>query len=209
MISVMLVLLLLLYLNFLSNAFTILAIAGLVVSVLMKFKNILNKAVLYYIAFFILGIFTFIYYRSPYFSLMYRGFIGYGVFLVVMFAGVLPNKWGVTRVLKKNRGTLSIIGFIAISPHALLHVFGLFGTIDLFGIAAYVLMVPLTIISFRIIRKEIPVKDWFTIQKAAYLIYVLLFVHLLMVSAWENKIVYAVLLTLYVNNKLMKEYRRR
>ena len=126
-----------------------------------------------------------------------------------MFMGVLPNKWTLTRNLKKNRGVFSILAFMLISPHAIGHIFGFLGSVNLFGIIAYAIMVPLTIISFRVIRKEINPKDWFTIQKAAYLVYIALFTHLILISAWENKIVYAVLLTLYVNNKLIKEYRKK
>jgi len=209
MISVILVLLLALVSGILSNSFTIIAISGLIVAILVRFNNVLKKAYIFYGLFFVIGILTFIYYQSPYLRLFTRGFVGYGFFLVVMFAGVFPNKLGVTRVLKKYRGELSILGFISISAHAMLHVLSIYSTIDLFGLAAYVIMIPLTFISFKVIRKEIPVKEWFTIQKGAYFIYVLLFVHLLVVSAWENKIVYAVLLTLYLNNKLIKEFKRR
>ena len=126
--------------------------------------------------------------------------------LVVMFAGVFPQKWTLTKNLRRNRGVFSILAFLFITPHAILHVLGVIGVVNLYGLAAYILMVPLTIISFRVIRKEIDPKDWFRIQKAAYAIYVLLFVHLLVVSSFENKIVYAVLLTLYVNNKFYKEF---
>ena len=208
MISVTLVLLLLLYLGILPNSLNIIAISGIIVSLLVKFNKLFSKPVMWYLLFFVLGALAIIFYQEPYLRFFARGFIGYGFFLIVMFVGVVPNKWGVTRVVKKNRGVLSILGFLAITPHAFLHVFGIWGGIDLFGIAAYVIMVPLTFISFRTIRKQIPVKDWFTIQKAAYAIYLILFVHLLLVSAWENKIVYAVLLTLYVNNKLLKEFRK-
>jgi DMSO/TMAO reductase YedYZ heme-binding membrane subunit len=208
MISVTMVLVLVLVLGILPNSLDILAISGIIVSLTMKFNKLFNKAVIWYVAFFVLGVLTMIFYQQPYLRLLTGGMIGYGFFLVVMFVGVLPNKWGVTRVIKKNRGVFSIIGFLAITPHAMLHIFGIYSTIDLFGIAAYVLMVPLTFISFRVIRKEIPVKDWFTIQKGAYGIYVALFVHLLVVSSWQNKVVYAVLLTLYVNNKLLKEFRK-
>lgn len=209
MISVVMILALLLWLGILSNAYEILAVSAIIVALLFKFNNMYKKAWIYYVLFFILGILTFVFYQSPIVNLMTSGVVGYGFFLVVMFVGVFPNKWGISRVVKKNRGVLSIIGFLAITPHAMLHVLGIYSTIDLFGIAAYVVMVPLTIISFRIIRKEINPKDWLMIQKGAYGIYLLLFVHLLIVAPWQNKIVYAVLLTLYVNNKLLKEFKRR
>ena len=48
----------------------------------------------------------------------------------------------------------TILGFILITPHAFLHAFGFFTTIDLFGIATYVVMIPLTLVSFKIINVE-------------------------------------------------------
>jgi DMSO/TMAO reductase YedYZ heme-binding membrane subunit len=156
----------------------------------------------------ILGVISVFFYKDFYLRYVLNGLIGYGFFLVVMMVGVLPNKWTLSRRIKKVRGNLSILGFILISPHALMHIFGVFGTIDLFGIAAYALMVPLTIISFKVIKREIKPADWLKIQKGAYGIYLLLFVHLLVVSSWENKIIYAVIVTIYINNKLIKEFRK-
>jgi DMSO/TMAO reductase YedYZ heme-binding membrane subunit len=125
-----------------------------------------------------------------------------------MFTGVLPEKWKITRLMIKTRGAFSIIGFILISPHAFLHLFNVFEGINLFGIIAYALMVPLTIISFKTIRREINPRDWKIIQKASYFIYFSLFLHLLLVGDWFDKIIYAIVLTLYINNKLIKEYKK-
>ncbi len=90
----------------------------------------------------------------------------------------------------------------------MLRLFGVLGSINLYGIAAYVIMIPLTVISFTIIRKEIEPKDWLNIQKAAYAIYVILFIHLMVVAAWPDKVVYGIILTLYINNKLLKEFKK-
>jgi DMSO/TMAO reductase YedYZ heme-binding membrane subunit len=68
-------------------------------------------------------------------------------------------------------------------------------------------MVPLTFISFKVIRKEMSSKDWFQIQKIAYVIYITLFVHLLVVSEGMDTIFYAVFATLYINNKLIREFK--
>lgn len=208
MISIILVLTILLYFGLLSNALNILAVVGIVSAVSMKYKNLFTRSYIFYIVGIAIAVISLIFKDTGYFDLVNFGIIGYGFLILVMFVGVLPNKWGYTRVIKKNRGVYSILAFILITPHAAGHVFGLFGGINLFGIAAYVIMVPLTIISFRTIRREIDPKDWFTIQKAAYGVYLILFVHLFMVATWENRIVYAVLVTLYINNKLLKEIRK-
>jgi len=208
MISIIFILTALLVLGYLSNAFSVLAVAGIVVAVSYKFPTFFKREILFYLLALALGVVGAIFYKESWTFLITKGIIGYGFITVVMFVGVLPNRWTVSRNIKRYRGVFSIMGFILISPHALLRVFGVFGSVNLFGIAAYVIMVPLTIISFKIIRHEINPKDWFTIQKAAYGVYGILFIHLMVVAAWPDKVVYGVLLTLYVNNKLIKEFKK-
>jgi DMSO/TMAO reductase YedYZ heme-binding membrane subunit len=125
-----------------------------------------------------------------------------------MFAGVFPKRFKITQLMIKYRGLLSIIGFILVTPHALLHLFEFLNGINLFGIAAYALMVPLTLISFQVVRREIKPKDWNTILKASYIIYTLLFLHVLWVAPYEDKLLYIVILTLYINNKLLLEFKK-
>ena len=125
-----------------------------------------------------------------------------------MMVGVLPNKSELARKIKKVRGVLSIMSFILITPHAMLHIFQIYSGVNLFGIVSYALMLPLTIISFQIIRREMKPKDWITVQKGAYIIYIALFAHLLWVGLWPDKVIYAILFTLYVNNKLIKELKK-
>lgn len=134
------------------------------------------------------------------------GLAGFSMIHVVMFTGVLPNRWAITKKLKTYRGFYSIVGVLLILPHAWINLF-MDRQISLFGVAAMVLMLPLFITSFQIIRKEIRTEEWVKLQKAAYLVYVCLFLHLIAVADWYGKILYAVLMTLYINNKLVKEFR--
>lgn len=208
MIGIIALLGLIVYLGVLINSMNILALSGIILASTVKLKSLKIKAHWLYIIAVILGGFSFYFNDVRIFYIITGGFLGYAFFLLVMMVGVLPNKWKISRMVKRYRGVYSIAGFIFITPHAMLHVFGIYGGINLFGIAAYVIMIPLTIISFRVIRKQIDPRDWFRIQKAAYLIYGLLFLHLLFVSSYQNKIVYAMILTLYLNNKIIKEVTR-
>ena len=208
MIGVILVLVLLLVTNVMTTSLNIIAVAGILTALVYKWEKLFSKAWIWYTISLIVAVLSMVFYFNPITTYITRGYLPYGIFLVVMMVGVLPNKWTVARRIKKHRGTFSIMGFLLISPHAFLHVFGLFYGINLFGIVAYVIMIPLTIISFRVIRREIKPKDWFTVQKAAYVIYIALFAHLLWVGDWLDKVVYGILLTLYVNNKLLKEWKR-
>lgn len=208
MIGVFLVLALLLYIDVLSSSLIILTMSAMWTVLLYKYMSLFKHSQWLYLIALLVSVATIIFSDAAIVSFIARGYVAYSIFVVVMMVGVLPNHWTVSRHIKKYRGVLSILGFILITPHAFLHVFGVLDGINLFGIAAYVLMVPLTIISFQFIKKEIPPKDWLTVQKAAYVIYASLFVHLLLVGEWFDKIIYAVLLVLYVNNKLYKEFHK-
>ena len=208
MIGAFLVLLALVGLQVLPNALTVVALSGMITIVSYKCKDLYKKAAVFYVLALIITILGIVFYEGYYFRVIQGGLLGYSFILVVMMVGVLPNHIELSRHVKRNRGMLSILGFIFISSHAFLHVFELIGGVNLFGLVSYVVMVPLTLISFRVVRNEINPKDWFRIQKAAYVIYVLLFVHLIMVAGSTDKIIYAVLLTVYVNNKLLKEIKR-
>ena len=208
MTSIVMVLILLVAIGILPNSVNIIAVSGVIIILSYKFRDMFKKAYIYYSIGILLSSFSLYFYESAYSELIITGIIGYSFMFVVMVSGVLPKDWLLTRNLKRNRGMFSILSFIFISPHAISHALGLVGGISIFGIAAYILMIPLTIISFQIIRKEIDNKEWIKIQKAAYVIYLSLFIHLLVVADWENKVIYAVLFTLYVNNKLIKELRK-
>jgi len=208
MIGVLLLLMMVLVLDVLTTSLNLIAIAGIVTIMAYKWNRWFHVAWVWYLGALGISVAALIWNESPYLAYVYRGYLGYGIFLVVMMVGVLPNRWILSRNIKKVRGNLSILGFILISPHALLHVLEVLDGINLFGIVAYVLMVPLTIVSFQFIKQDIKPKDWLTIQKAAYVIYIALFAHLIMVGDWVDKVVYAVLLTIYLNNKLLKEWKR-
>ncbi len=135
------------------------------------------------------------------------GLIAFSMFNIVLFTGVLPDRWQITGKLKAYRVLYSILGFILILPHVFINLF-VDQQINFFGIGAAVIMIPLFITSFNFVKKEMKVEEWIKLQKAAYLVYILLFVHLISVADWYGKIIYAVMLTLYVNNKLLKEFKK-
>ena len=208
MTSIIMVLIALVAIGILPNSVNIIAVSGVIIILAYKFRDMFKKAYIYYLIGLVLSSLSLFFYDSVYSELIITGIIGYSFLFVVMISGVLPKKWVLTRNLKRNRGMFSILSFIFISPHAISHALGLVGGVSIFGIAAYILMVPLTIISFQIIRKEMDNVEWIKIQKAAYVIYLSLFIHLLVVADWENKLIYGVLFTLYINNKLIKEFRK-
>ncbi|MGE4320002.1 MAG: hypothetical protein AB7E61_00970 [Acholeplasmataceae bacterium] len=208
MITVILVLLLLLITNVMTTSLNILAISGIFLAMIYKWNKIFQKAIFWYIFTSILAIVAVIFHDVTIAYYVTKGYISFALIWVVMMVGVLPNKSELARKIKKVRGVLSIMSFILITPHAMLHIFQIYSGVNLFGIVSYALMLPLTIISFQIIRREMKPKDWITVQKGAYIIYIALFAHLLWVGLWPDKVIYAILFTLYVNNKLIKELKK-
>lgn len=208
MISILLLLLFAIVSDLLIVSLDTLFIAAIILIILYRFDGILKYTKTWYIISLMLGLIASYFYDVSYFNWIIQGHLSIAIFMVIMFAGVFDTSWLLTKRMLKYRGMLSIIGFIIISPHALLHLLGVIGSINLFGIAAYALMIPLTIISFQVIRREIKPKDWNTIQKASYLIYILLFVHVLWVASPYDQLVYIVMMTLYINNKLIKEFKK-
>ncbi len=144
-----------------------------------------------------------------------KGFLGLAIFYIVMLAGALPD-WTYKKKITSVRTELSIIGFIAITPHAIFNLIRIFeGTIDptFFGIIAYIIMIPLFITSFITIRKKMKNKLWKNLQRLAYIVYLLLFIHLIIhFSLPINRILYIILLFTYIlfkSIKIMKLYKAK
>lgn len=139
-----------------------------------------------------------------------KGFLGLALFYLVMLAGALPQ-WKYKKRLYSVRTELSIIGFIAISPHAIFNLLKIFqGNIEptYFGIIAYLIMIPLFITSFISIRKKMKNKDWKNLQRFAYIVYILLFIHLIIhFSLPINRILYIALLITYLIFKSIKIFK--
>lgn len=141
-----------------------------------------------------------------------QGFLGLSFFYIVMITGAIDKKYKIKAKFSGLRREYSIIGFIVITPHALNYMLqGLNGTIDLewFGIISFVLMIPLFVTSFLTIRKKMKAKTWNLIQSAAYIIYPLLFVHLILNYTQKiNLILYLVIFIFYFVMKAIYEIKK-
>ncbi|MCX7657800.1 MAG: FMN-binding protein, partial [Oscillospiraceae bacterium] len=120
---------------------------------------------------------------------------GTAFWCAVMWTGALPNGSKPIKMLMPIRAELSILAAILTLSHAIyygktyiLKLFSLPQTITvnflLTCIAAIILlaiMLPLTAISFPKIRKKMNPKSWKNIQKAAYIFYALIYVHIMII----------------------------
>lgn len=117
------------------------------------------------------------------------GYVPFGLFLVVMFTGVL-DKGKIRKRLAMVRAEYAIIATILLLPHALGYLiwyleiaFPQMLTISqISGILAVIVIVPLFITSFQIIRKKMTYKVWKRLHKASYVMYGLSFLHLLLLN---------------------------
>lgn len=120
-----------------------------------------------------------------------KGHLGFAFFTVVMFVGVFDAHSTIRRGLNPVRAKLSIIGSILIIAHFVPYLRGylsMLGSLFSFrmsivfsffvAIILLVLLVALTVTSFDAIKRRMASKSWKTLQRLAYVFFVLIFIHL-------------------------------
>ena len=159
-----------------------------------------------------LAILAFIVRDHPLVLPIMQGFVGLSLFYLVMMAGALPTKFSLRRTLMGVRKEYSILGTILITPHALHYLLqALQGVREVpwFGVIAFFFMIPLFITSFVSIRKKMKPKHWKILQSLAYLIYLLLFIHLILnYTKVINLVLYLMLFLGYLGCKAVYEIQR-
>lgn len=120
-----------------------------------------------------------------------RGALGAAFWAVVMWAGALPNGSAPIKKLMPIRGELSITAAILTFSHII--TYGLqyisnflkgrtgsgFVVTSIVCIIMVLIMIPLTVMSFKTIRKKMNAKRWKKIQRSAYIFYVLIYIHII------------------------------
>ncbi|MGD9909905.1 MAG: FMN-binding protein [Candidatus Izemoplasmatales bacterium] len=132
------------------------------------------------------------------------GYVGLAFYIVVMFAGAFPKSSKISKKLRSVRKEYSIYGFIVLFPHIVIYLMSfLNGSLlwEIFGVIGVVIMIPLFITSFTYIKKKMNIKTWMTLQKYAYLVYLLIFIHLIRVSEPSHAVIYIFLVSAYVSLK--------
>ena len=157
-------------------------IVGTVVSVLMIILNQKHVQTTAFTSTYIIGLFN-------------RGTLAAALWCVVAWIGALPD--GAKEIRKRllpARGELSIFAALITLSHAV--VYGISYVKRLFSgrpgetdfiltciicLILMLIMIPLTIISFKAIRKKMKGKTWKNIQRAAYVFYALIYVHIMVI----------------------------
>ena len=169
-----------------------------------------NRKILYPLAWVLLAAVVF-FQKLPFLLPFIKGYIGFSLFYVVMITGALNPKWKLTRKLQSVRAPYSILGFIFLLAHPLHYapeVLSGVREIPLPGVIAFLVMVPLFVTSYMVIRKRMKAKTWKNLQKLAYISYAFILIHLIVnASTPVNRIVAIVLYIPYVGLKLLKEFK--
>lgn len=120
-----------------------------------------------------------------------RGALGAAFWAVVMWAGALPNGSAPIKKLMPIRGELSITAAVLTLSHVI--TYGIqyisnlikgrtgsdFWITSLVCLVMVLIMVPLTVMSFKTIRKKMNAKTWKKIQRFAYVFYALIYIHIM------------------------------
>ena len=162
-----------------------------------------------------------------------KGALGGALFVVVMVTGALPNGSKTAKQLMPVRGALSILASIfslahvgAYAPTYLTALFtrfsrlGLVMVIAILGSVILVLvMLPLFVTSFKMVRKQMQGRTWKRLQRLAYGFYALLYAHVLLLcvpGAIQGKpgyrltvFVYSLVFLSYALCRVMKAVAKR
>lgn len=126
-------------------------------------------------------------------GLFSRGAFATALWAVVMWTGALKNGSKLMKKFMPVRGELSILAAVLTLGHNIgygktyfVRLFTNAGSMPLnqliasiLTIAMLIIMLPLTVISFPSIRKKIKARRWKQIQRAAYLFYALIYLHIM------------------------------
>ena len=127
--------------------------------------------------------------------LLRRGVLAGAMFLWVMYAIVLPAKSRLQRVMMSLRAQIAIAASILTLSHNIAygqHYFVLLFTnagklksyeliAACFSLAMILLLLPLTVTSFQVVRRKMNAKRWKQLQRLSYLFYGLLYLHICLI----------------------------
>lgn len=211
----------------------------LVLIIALKFsENLRKNSNVYYFSSFIIAILDIIYrvFLTSKFKLptlvayiekpIMIGALSGAIFVVVMYAGALDNKKNYTKKMVSVRAQLSILASIFFLPHTIPNCIAFFKIISkmdmsllstkiyvflsLSAIISFIVIIPLWITSYKSIRKKMNTKKWKNLQRWAYLVYFLIYVHISILflatakKQYDKFIIYTVVFGIYTYLRIKK-----
>lgn len=199
-----------------------LLIATIVAGLAIKFSNFINKnnKWLYLFSVVLSVVSIFLGTKSP----VTQGSIPLALFTLVMFIGVLNENKNYTKNLLSVRAELSIIASILLLPHVILLSPYLYSNnigisenilttaLYLMGIVAFIIIIPLFVTSFKPEEMKKKSPKWKKLQRLSYLVYLLIFGHLIVVALYNNEktfILYALTIIAYGILRILKHIKNK
>ncbi len=149
------------------------------------------------IAVFALGFVDFpIWIKQNILGIFAKGSIGTAMFVMVMYAGALPNGSRFMAPLMRIRGELSITAAILVLCHNATYGMTYFRLLftkasalsatqrmaAVISIVLIIIMIVLTITSFPSVRKKMKPREWKRLQRSAYVFYGLMYIHIMLIN---------------------------
>ena len=136
------------------------------------------------------------FFRDNVVAIFSHGAMAAAFWVIVMWAAAFPNGSAPIKKIMPIRGELSITAAILTLSHAVTYSIQYItsiinkrtGTGDAFrtfaitcgvSVTLMLIMIPLTVMSFKAVRKKMNAKTWKKIQRAAYIFYALIYIHIM------------------------------
>lgn len=201
----------------LENSIAILLVFPLLALLLPLRKKIHKNENTFYIFGIIIVVFIllnnhFLWMNVKYYRLIDQGAISFALFYLVMFTGALKRRTKLYIMLMQIRREMALLGFILLIPHSITRLSLAFAGYNPTGLIAMILIVPLVITSYPLVRKKMTLFTWKKIHRAAYVVYLMIYIHLgftifisngLSVSFASNSVLYHLGFGLYLVLKMI------
>ena len=162
-------------------------------------------------------------------NIFQRGMFSTITFMVVMFLGTVTAHNQITRKLMSIRGELSIIGCLSVICHNIIFGVLYFPALvqhpeimttrniaaSVITIILLVLMIPLFVTSFKSVRRKMKAKSWKKLQRLAYPIFFLIYVHVIVLFSEDVEknlagiVIYTLIYGAYAVLRLRKAYMKK
>jgi uncharacterized protein with FMN-binding domain len=118
------------------------------------------------------------------------GYEGLSLWIIVMFVGIKNPFKTMSKKIRLVRAELSIAAFIFTFSHFIFDFMLDFELSIVTGILSVLIMIPLFATSFNAIRKRIKGASWKNLHRLAYSAYILMFLHVILVTGDPAHLVY-------------------
>ena len=158
-----------------------------------------------------------------------KAIVPLALFVVVMYIGLFPQHSKVGRWLRPIRAELSIIACLLMVGHVAIYIGSYFprlfngSTLDLNILASFIvalvlffLLLLLGFTSFQFVKKRMDHKAWKSVQKLAYVFFILIYVHLMLIlmpaamrgglQAIESVIGYSIVFGIYIIGRPLRAH---